>query len=243
MTSLLTRLVPRREAVPVPMSRLKLLGRHRGQQYGQLDGREYLIGEAVASSPGDLVVDETDVILTVPKVATDPSSGQSMAVGSAYRLGTLVPSGTYDGLVAAKRIRTTSAPRPLDALDILPALAARGPTIFAGAGSRPMSLAGVGSMDPGRGPIRGRALLEWLAARGVHLVVRGDGRLIASATQGGDESVRMLLTLAGRLLVGFASGHPLPCELAHDGREPEAWTMAIPDVAVCEAHADGSVDL
>ena len=52
-----------------------------------------------------------------------------------------------------------------------------------------------------------------------------------------------VIEVAERLIVGWLTGQPVPCELAHRGKDtpPEAITIVVVDLAACEAHAAGTV--
>ncbi len=103
---------------------------------------------------------------------------------------------------------------------------------------------GPGGLAEGRGPIRGRAILERLATRGVTLSVR-HGRLLATAPGGKLTSdVADLVAKAEPLLAGYVLGAPLACQLGH-GREaaPEAVTILLGGLAACEAHRSGELGL
>lgn len=229
---------------PIAFSNVEPLGRVRGQLYARHAGREYVVLEGLMDSPDGWSEREGALLLTVPDVATEPGTGKQLTIGQRYRRALPVESGTYDKLVAAKRARTpTQARRPIDALDALPMLAARPPWMLAGVGDRAVSLKGTGAFVEGRGPIRGRAMLDFLEHRRNVALSVVDGRLLASAPKGhADADVCRLLELAGPLLIGYVTGKPLPCGLRHD-KPVEADTILLGGIAACQAHASGELAL
>lgn len=227
---------------PIDVSHVRKLGRdRRGLEYVEHNGREYLMTASTVDAPDDLAAGSDDIVVSVPKVATD--GGRTMTVGAQYRLGQSVPAGTWDEVRGKEQRRHTPASsRPIDALDGIPALARRQPLIAGGSSGSvaPIALRAHGSMDPGRGPIRGRAILELLQSRGIRLSAV-NGRLLVTAPRGHAGGTREILDAAAPLLLGYVTGHPLPCELRHDGKPPEAVTLAVGGLAICEQHRTGEL--
>lgn len=244
MTSLFTRRRP--GADPVAYSKLKPLGRVRGTEFAEYGGREFMLDDSTSDDANAWAVGDDALVLVVPRVISDPVTGQEMTAGSSYRHALLVPNGTYAAAKAkADARRAPAARRPIDSLDVISLLASRPPLILGGsrAGASPVSLRGSGGMDPGRSQVRGRDIVTALQARGITLSA-GDGRLLASAPGGhADADIRALLDIGHRLLIGYLADRPLGCELRHDGKPPEAWSVAVGGALMCEAHADGTVEL
>ena len=72
------------------------------------------------------------------------------------------------------------------------------------------------------------------------LTLTPGGRLFATVPGGHmADDVLAVLARCERLIVAHLSGHPMLCELAHDGPAPAAETVAAVDVPVCADHAAG----
>jgi hypothetical protein len=99
----------------------------------------------------------------------------------------------------------------------------------------------------GRGPIRGRALYEWLQSRpgAIRFFVDADGRL-GYTIAGGDvfPQFREVIAAAEPLILGFVTGRPLRCYYKHAGKAPaEAITLTEPaGRPVCAEHLSGELE-
>jgi hypothetical protein len=147
--------------------------------------------------------------------------------------------------VARRSGRSRSAtPRPADALAALALLQGRPDYIAAttAASAHPTATPRPPTgYAAGREPIRGRAIVELLERKGIQLAHR-DGRLLPPVSpERISPAVAELITACEPLLVGFATGHPLACELEHKGEPPEAVTKLMPDWWACEAHRSGEL--
>lgn len=231
----------------VPVAQVTPLGTARGQDYVEIADREYLLERNAMRDRGDVSEREGQVFVSIPEIATD-DRGKSMAVGALYRRALPVPTGTYATAIEQAADRKAAKPsRPADALD-LPALAPKlswiapqpavensDRTPFIGLAATVPGLKG--GLAPGRRAIRGRAILDRLAEKGITLRTHA-GRLLVGAPNGRlTTDLRDVVDKAERLLIGFVSGHPLSCELPHTGAAPEAWTILVGGLAACEEHA------
>jgi hypothetical protein len=234
-----------RSSDPVPLSRVRTLGTVRAVQYATIDGGEFILHSSQVDKPDELSMRPGAVVVSIPRYVRD--NGRELEVGHSYRLAEPVPPGTFDAERQKRARRSLPATmRPLDALDEFAMLAPRQPRIIGGASviDDPIRLRGTGSLVDGRGPIRGRAILDALQRRDVTLSAAPGGRLLASAPRGhAAEDVRRLLDVADRLLLGYVTDKPLRCELRHRDTAPEASTVLVGGTVACAAHAAGELAL
>jgi hypothetical protein len=130
----------------------------------------------------------------------------------------------------------------VDALSAISALAARADRIAPGPpGPAPASLVGgSGGFAAGRTAIRGRDVLPALERLGIRFELR-HGRLVDASSGSRSALVEALVTRAGRLLVGYLSDHPVMCELDGHNVAPEAVTLTLSGLGMCQAHASGEL--
>jgi hypothetical protein len=213
------------------------LGIARGVTFYEVQGAEYYeAGRVETADEGR----SGDLLLRHPERIYD-DRGHSISAGISYKRLVPVPAGTF----AAERGRSTTAATPMrlaDALD-LPALAPRA-SWFAPtpAGAAPFALGkGWAGFAEGRSAIRGRAIGAFLEAQGYALAVHA-GRLLVSAPRGNVlRDHQDIIERGERLLVGFVTGSPEPCELTHEDGPREAWTALVGGLLACEAHASGEL--
>ena len=92
----------------------------------------------------------------------------------------------------------------------------------------------------GRGPIRGRAILEAVEGKGVRLELRHGALLPLYAGHEIPVHVAEVITAAERQLVGYVAerdgtGQALRCELEDGEDVPKAWTLAVGGLTACQA--------
>jgi hypothetical protein len=122
-------------------------------------------------------------------------------------------------------------PRPVDALSgtgvLRPFFMANAPARTPAAPDRPA--------DP-------QGYVEFLEARGLSVMVTAGGKLLVRSPRDGltDEEVR-LVQFGHRLIVGHLTGSPVRCEADHTGTPPDAVSIAVPDIALCQDHLDGAL--
>lgn len=250
----------RKPTTIVPANKVTKLGKAGGFEYSEVDGTEHILEPAVLLEPGDVAEKPGQKFVSIPQMLVDEQTGRAHQMGNKYRRAMPVKAGTFER-ESARTGTSKPAPtptRPVDAL-ALPALSAKASMIVPGP-PRPTSLVigleatvpnpnGAGGFVPGRGPVRGRAILDLLEARGITLQVHA-GKLLVTAPKGrmtGD--LRTVVDKATPLLIGYLGGTPFPCEVhppADKGTPsddpPEAWTILLGGLAACEACATGSTE-
>jgi hypothetical protein len=129
---------------------------------------------------------------------------------------------------------------PVDALGAVRMLAPKQERIFSAPSAGGAALRGGGdAFVEGRPAVRGRAIIPALEARGVTLHLRS-GRLLVTVFASFDADGLEVVRIAERLLLGFLNGSP-PCELRHEDKPPEAWTVLLGGILACEGHASGEL--
>jgi hypothetical protein len=230
----------RRNPTIVAADKLKPLGTVGGSRYVEHRGREYVIGSTV-ERPDQGSAPDDGIVISTP-VTADNGDGRMVEIDRTYTAAWAVPPGTYAAEVERRSKRTRPAPlRPADALDGLSLLARRSDRIVPSGGGPALGV----ELKPqgyasGRPAIRGRAILALLGSRGVQLQVR-DGRLLPLSEQRIAPGMVEIIDKAARLLIGYVTRHPVPCELEHKDKAPEAVTLLVGGLAACEQHRSGGL--
>lgn len=218
------------------------LGRAKGIKYLEVEGGEYVESGRVATTDE---AGEGVVLLEVTEREFD-DRGNSLPVSTHYRRLLPVERGTFEREREQATRQHVRPQRYVDALAVVATLAPRQPRIFGGGGSSwasPAAAHGVGSYVDGRPAIRGRDLLPFLESRGVSLRMHA-GKLLPSAPAGHvPVDLRQIIEIAELLLIGYLTRKPALCELPHDGKPEEAWTVLgkASGILACFEHATGDV--
>ncbi|HVM29558.1 MAG TPA: hypothetical protein VM305_02130 [Candidatus Limnocylindrales bacterium] len=235
---------------PIPLEKVQLLGNVGGDDYGVINGREYVIPPTLSDEPGTWAERRGAVVLSVPRYETD--NGRRLETGRRFRRGLEVEKGTYARLreeaqEAEARKDRANRPLPVDALANILALRQRlplyiQPTLGSGDSQPPRAVDAPrvktnGAFVEGRPRPRGaRELVGELQRQGLAFELASSGKLLVGAPRGRLRNDQLeAVAQAERLIVGVLTGQPVRCELDHGKSDaPEAVTIAPINVAVCE---------
>lgn len=218
------------QPMPTNAADFELLGEKRQHTYyrprdRRYNGWEFVAGKAVADPPNRLLLAGPEPGTYIPLVP--------------------VPAGTF----SASPVTTQPQPkphRPVDALDAIRLFAGTGETIIAPPSANGTILPSLsepyGRVIAGREPTRGvAAMLGRLADKGAVVSLATDRTHLVVTAPGGRPDYRIIeaIEAARPLLVAYLAGAPLACAVsAHDGKPPEAVTLALggaPWCGTCEA--------
>jgi hypothetical protein len=244
------------EAETIPQSGVKRLGAVRGQTYATTsDGRELRIGKPLAEFELANPVRPSEVRVVREKRVPAPGlESQRTVLVREFIRAFVVEPGTFerqlarDKASAERKARAEAAkatPHYVDLAEFLPVLS-RAEAQFVATGGTDPALGRLSQRSaliavPGREPVRGPAILEWVQARGVDLADLGE-HLSVKATKLDPATAEVIRTFHA-LLHGWVAKRPKPCAARGHNKPEPAFTLAVGGLPVCERHLTGELEV